>query len=62
MRILSRSLDKYQFHVHIKRYNISDLPLDSLSLKKWVIERFVEKEKYLDNLQIKWGFKHVKTK
>jgi lysophosphatidic acid acyltransferase/lysophosphatidylinositol acyltransferase len=54
-------LDKYKFHVHIKRFNISELPFDSLELKKWVIERFVEKEKYLDELQIKWGFKYDKT-
>lgn len=55
LRIHSCSLEEYKFHVHVKRYEMDEVPVDELALKQWVMDRFVEKEYILAKQQETWG-------
>lgn len=54
LRIHSGPLYDYNFHVHVKRYLISDLPRSEIELKKWVMDRFADKNKYLSSVEKHW--------
>ncbi|KAJ3284136.1 hypothetical protein HK104_010080 [Borealophlyctis nickersoniae] len=55
IRIHSQSLAKdFKFHVHVRRFLIEDLPTDDDELAAWALERFVEKDKYLETLKKEW--------
>ncbi|KAJ3041497.1 hypothetical protein HDV00_009293 [Rhizophlyctis rosea] len=55
VRIHSHRVDKdYKFHVHVKRYLIEDLPSDDDELHQWVMDRYVEKDKFLGGLKERW--------
>ncbi|CAO3641100.1 unnamed protein product [Cunninghamella echinulata] len=45
---------EYQFHVHIRRYTIDELPMDEEELSKWLRDRFVEKDQILNKLKVQW--------
>lgn len=38
-----------EFHVNVRRFDISSLPTDEVSLAAWLRERWLVKEKLLDN-------------
>jgi 1-acyl-sn-glycerol-3-phosphate acyltransferase len=44
--LLSGSVDK--IHLHVQRFDISSVPEDEKAMKQWLIERFLEKESYLN--------------
>lgn len=39
-----------QFHLHVKRFLLSELPSDAIELSKWVEQRFAEKDKLLQSI------------
>ena len=45
---------EYKFHVHVKRYFIDDLPKDEEELSEWVVQRYVEKDAFLENMKETW--------
>ncbi|KXS10079.1 hypothetical protein M427DRAFT_191363 [Gonapodya prolifera JEL478] len=44
----------YEVHVHVRRFPISSLPNDEAGLNKWVMERWMEKDKVLHRLNKSW--------
>lgn len=45
---------EYEFHVNVKRYAISDLPMDDEGIAHWLRQRYVEKDLFLGQLRDKW--------
>ncbi|KAF9210349.1 hypothetical protein BGZ59_009543 [Podila verticillata] len=45
---------EYKFHVHVKRYNLDDLPKDEEKLSEWVIQKYVEKDAFLEQMKQNW--------
>ncbi|KAI8084652.1 uncharacterized protein BX664DRAFT_337491 [Halteromyces radiatus] len=45
---------EYQFHVHVKRYAIKDLPTDEEGIANWLRQRWVEKDRFLTQLRDEW--------
>lgn len=45
---------EYQFHVHCRRFAISDLPSDEEELGNWLRARWAEKDKILTTLRQEW--------
>lgn len=45
---------EYEFHVNVKRYAISDLPLDDEGIANWLRQRYVEKDQFLGQLRDQW--------
>jgi 1-acyl-sn-glycerol-3-phosphate acyltransferase len=43
-------------HIHIKRYAISSLPRDDAGIADWLVERWKEKEKLLDDWKVNKAF------
>lgn len=55
VRIHSRSLSpEYQFHIHVKKYWLDDLPDSEDGIRKWVMDRFLEKDAYLAEKEVEW--------
>ncbi|KAJ3045795.1 hypothetical protein HK097_001123 [Rhizophlyctis rosea] len=44
----------FKYHVHVRRYLIEDLPSDDEELHKWVMERYIEKDAFLEELKERW--------
>ena len=57
-RIHADRIHDYRFHVHVKRYELNTLPQDSVDLKRWLMQRFEEKEEYLAQLKKQWSISH----
>jgi lysocardiolipin and lysophospholipid acyltransferase len=45
-----------QVHVHLKRHSTADIPTDRIAIGKWLIDRFVEKDRLLQNFYQGKGF------
>ncbi|KAG0352514.1 hypothetical protein BGZ54_002718 [Gamsiella multidivaricata] len=45
---------EYKFHVHVRRYQIEDLPTDEEKLSEWVVQKYVEKDAFLENMKENW--------
>ncbi|KAI8061120.1 hypothetical protein BC940DRAFT_327833 [Gongronella butleri] len=45
---------EYQFHVHVRRFAIDDLPRDDAAIGAWLRDRFVEKDSFMDKLRTGW--------
>jgi lysophosphatidic acid acyltransferase/lysophosphatidylinositol acyltransferase len=45
---------EYEFHIHVRRYAIQDLPKEEEKLGLWLRERWVEKDHLLDELKENW--------
>ena len=45
---------EYKFHVHVKRYMIADLPADDEKLNEWVVQKYVEKDAFLEQMKENW--------
>lgn len=45
---------EYKFHVHVKRYNLDDLPKDEEKLSDWVVQKYVEKDVFLEQMKKNW--------
>ncbi|KAF8937697.1 hypothetical protein EDD21DRAFT_367480 [Dissophora ornata] len=55
VRVHSAQLSpEYKFHVHVRRYNIDDLPKDDDKLSEWVVEKYVEKDAFLEKMKESW--------
>jgi hypothetical protein len=59
-----------QTRIHVKRYNISDLPTDDEELSNWLLQRWVEKDELIKGFmkngefpnRIDLPFKHLPLK
>ncbi|KAG0302939.1 hypothetical protein BGZ98_007114 [Dissophora globulifera] len=45
---------EYKFHVHVRRYQIDDLPKDEEKLSEWVVEKYTEKDAFLEKMKENW--------
>ncbi|KAI9016310.1 hypothetical protein CLU79DRAFT_805413 [Phycomyces nitens] len=55
VRLHTRRLSpEYDFHVHVKRFMIDELPEEESELSAWVMERYVEKDRFLASLKDDW--------
>ncbi|OAD71325.1 hypothetical protein PHYBLDRAFT_170692 [Phycomyces blakesleeanus NRRL 1555(-)] len=55
VRLHTRRLSpEYDFHVHVKRFMIDELPEEEDALSGWVMERYVEKDRFLASLKDDW--------
>lgn len=55
VRLHTRRLDKeYDFHVHVRRYAIADLPQDDEALAAWLRDRYVDKDTFLSQMEKNW--------
>ncbi|KAJ1565253.1 hypothetical protein HK096_003786 [Nowakowskiella sp. JEL0078] len=54
VRLHTGTLNGYNFHIHVRRYLIQDLPQDDEELSKWVINRWEEKDQILQQLRENW--------
>lgn len=45
---------KYKIHIDVKRFEMKDLPKDEDGLSNWLIDRFYQKDIYLDQLSKNW--------
>jgi Acyltransferase C-terminus len=52
---LSRISPAYKFHVHVRKYDLDALPLESDELSKWLMDRWSEKDKLLETLKRDWN-------
>lgn len=50
-------LDGYEFHVHVQKFNMCDLPDQDSKLSAWVFDRFKEKDALLERLKTHWPSK-----
>lgn len=50
----SRVSPPWKFHVHVRRFELKDLPEDDEGLKNWLEERWVEKSKILQGMEGEW--------
>jgi len=41
----------HKFHIHVRRYDINELPYGMEELNAWLLDRWVEKDQYLENLK-----------
>ncbi|ORX61840.1 hypothetical protein DM01DRAFT_1360988 [Hesseltinella vesiculosa] len=44
----------YQFHVHVRRFALEDLPQNDDAIGDWLRQRFVEKDLFLEQLRQDW--------
>ncbi|KAH9467328.1 hypothetical protein MJO28_000099 [Puccinia striiformis f. sp. tritici] len=51
---LSHLSPKYKFHIHTRRWAISDLPVDEGELKIWIETVWQEKDELLEGLKTEW--------
>lgn len=49
--VFAHKLKEMKLIIHIKRYDISELPTDTYELTRWLYERFQEKDKLLEKMQ-----------
>jgi 1-acyl-sn-glycerol-3-phosphate acyltransferase len=55
LRIHIAPLDKeYKIHVHVRRFLIKDLPMNDNLLSQWLIDRFVEKDEWIERMNRSW--------
>ncbi|KAG1437441.1 hypothetical protein G6F56_013104 [Rhizopus delemar] len=55
LRVHTRSLTpEYEFHVHVQRYAIQDLPLDETEMGHWLRYLWLEKDRRLSELNEHW--------
>jgi len=54
VRAHSYALDDFQFHIHVRKFSISQLPEDEQELSKWMYDFYVKKDAYLEGLKTKW--------
>ncbi|KAI9295177.1 acyltransferase-domain-containing protein [Neoconidiobolus thromboides FSU 785] len=47
-------LREYQFHIHVRRFSINELPEEQEKLRQWIIQLFVEKDELLERLKLGW--------
>ncbi|PJF19842.1 hypothetical protein PSACC_00351 [Paramicrosporidium saccamoebae] len=59
--VLSGGLDDYQFHAHVERIPISQLPLDEPNLNKWLYDLYVEKDRLLAKIKAAFEAKDKRT-
>ncbi|KAF9168682.1 hypothetical protein DFQ26_002582 [Actinomortierella ambigua] len=45
---------EYKFHIHCNRYLLDDLPEDEDKLSEWVLQRYVEKDAFLESMKETW--------
>ncbi|KAF9975099.1 hypothetical protein BGZ73_001360 [Actinomortierella ambigua] len=45
---------EYKFHVHVRRFPLDDLPEDEDKLSEWVVQRYVEKDAFLESMKETW--------
>ena len=46
---------KYRFHVHVRRFELRDLPETDLELAKWLEQRWLEKGEWLAEQKERWA-------
>ncbi len=44
----------YDFHVHIRRFELSELPEDPTALEQWLRDRFYEKDRMMAQMAHQW--------
>lgn len=55
VRVHTRSLwPEYEFHVHVRRFAIEDIPTNETELGHWLRKIWVEKDEFLTNLNEHW--------
>ncbi|CAO3686068.1 unnamed protein product [Rhizopus microsporus] len=56
VRVHTRSLwPEYEFHVHVRRFAIEDIPRDEIELGHWLRQLWVEKDEFLSGLHDNWA-------
>lgn len=46
--------EEYKFHVHVRRYEMRELPVGGEEMKRWLVERFMEKDLFISRMSEKW--------
>ena len=46
--------EDFDFHVHVRRYMLEDLPLEDEGLAKWLVERYQEKDRLIEEMRTEW--------
>lgn len=46
--------ERYRFHVHVRRFPLTELPETDGALAKWLEKRWVEKGKWLEDQRKQW--------
>ena len=46
---------RYQFHIHVRRFSLEDVPTTQEELEKWLEARWVEKGEWLDQKKNEWA-------
>jgi len=46
---------EYRFHIHARRFPITELPQDDEGLAKWLEQRWIEKGQWLEERRLKWA-------
>ncbi|KAJ1551000.1 hypothetical protein HK096_003742 [Nowakowskiella sp. JEL0078] len=54
VRLHTGALKEYNFHIHMRRFLIEDIPQDDEELSKWLIKRWEEKDQILQQLRENW--------
>ncbi|OLL26518.1 putative 1-acyl-sn-glycerol-3-phosphate acyltransferase 5 [Neolecta irregularis DAH-3] len=47
-------LPSWKFHIHTRRYSMESVPLTDKELETWLTERWVEKDRILDEMKENW--------
>ncbi|CEG80807.1 hypothetical protein RMATCC62417_15090 [Rhizopus microsporus] len=56
VRVHARSLwPEYEFHVHVRRFAIENIPRDEIELGHWLRQLWVEKDQFLSGLHDNWA-------
>lgn len=53
-KILSEDLSDYQFHVHIRRIPMEDIPEDENEINEWAIQLYKDKDDLLEEMKHNW--------
>jgi hypothetical protein len=51
---MARVSPPWRFHVHVRRFEIKELPEDEEGLKTWLEERWAEKSRILQGMEGEW--------
>lgn len=55
MRVFEDDLSTdYDFHVHVRRYVLKELPEEDEALAAWLRDRFSEKDLFLEQMKAQW--------
>src|SRR5690606_1072162 len=42
-----------KIHIHVRRYPMNEIPQDNQELSTWILERYQEKDRYIENFKSK---------